>query len=257
MFYFERIGPSRFAASPFVAGAWNTAEQHIAPALGLLAHAVETDHAVRGDGPLRIARISYDILGTLPIDAVDVEVSVLRAGRTIELVEARLSHGGRVAVIARAWLLQAFDTRGIAGTAFPDLPPPQGLAPWDVGETWPGAFVRTVETRRLPQAQGRAASWVRSDAELVAGEPVSATAHMLGIVDIANGLAAREPIDQVGFPNVDLTVHLFAAPAGGWIGLDTLVSFGHDGLGLTHSIIHDLSGPIGTIAQCLSVRPKF
>ena len=31
-----------------------------------------------------LTRLSYDILGTLPMDACDVEVRVLRPGRTIE-----------------------------------------------------------------------------------------------------------------------------------------------------------------------------
>ena len=87
MFYFERMGPSSFLASEHVGGAWNPAEQHIAPALGLIAHAIEQDQAVRRTDRLRLVRLSYDILGTLPIDLVEVEVSVLRPGQTIELVD--------------------------------------------------------------------------------------------------------------------------------------------------------------------------
>ena len=254
MFYFERLGSTTFRASEHVGGAWNVAEQHIAPALGLIAHAIERDHAARRPDRLRIARLSYDILGTLPIDAVEIAVSVVRPGRTIELVEARLSHGGRVAVTARAWLLQAFDTVALAGSAFPAMPPPEAMTPWHGHEVWPGGFVRSVDVRRTALAKGRASSWVRSDLALVAGEDVSATAHALGIVDIANGLATREAPAEVAFPNVDLTVHLFAEPAGPWIGLDTAVSFGAAGIGLTHSTLHDSRGPIGTVSQCLTIR---
>lgn len=256
MFYFQRLGPNRFGASEHVGGAWNTAEQHIAPALGLLAHAIEIDHAARRESPLQIARISYDILGTLPIEPVDIEISVLRPGRTIELIEARLSHGGRLAVIARAWLLQAFDTAGIAGTAFADIPPPEDIAPWRPGEFWPGRFVRTVEVRRDALGKGRSQSWVRSDVALIERESVSATAHMLGILDIANGMAPREPMQAVAFPNVDLSVHLIASPRSSWLGLDTTVSFSDNGTGMTHSVMHDTWGPIGTVVQCLSVRPR-
>lgn len=256
MFYFERLGPSSFRASEHVGGAWNTAEQHIAPALGLIAHATERDHAARRDDRLRLVRLSYDILGTLPIDVVEVEVSVLRPGRTIELVEARLSHGGRTAVVARAWLLQAFDTAALAGTAFPAIPPPETMAIWPGSETWPGGFVRSVEVRRTELTKGRAASWVRSDLALVADEHASATAQALSIVDIANGLATREAPDVVAFPNVDLTVHLFAEPQGPWLGFDTAVSFGADGIGLTNSTLHDRSGPIGVVSQCLTIRSR-
>ena len=256
MFYFERLGPACFRASDHVGGAWNTAEQHIAPALGLIAHAIEQDHAARRADRLRIGRLSYDILGTLPIDVVEIEVSVLRPGRTIELVEARLSHGGRTAVVARAWLLQGFDTARLEGSAFAAVPPPEKMAPWQVGEAWPGGFVRSVDVRRIALAKGRAASWVRSDLALVAGESVSATAQALGLIDIANGLAARESAERVAFPNVDLTVHLFAEPQGQWLGFDTTVSFGAEGIGLTSSTLYDRTGPIGVVSQCLTIRSR-
>ncbi|MFN7242916.1 MAG: thioesterase family protein, partial [Dietzia cercidiphylli] len=56
-------------------------------------------------------------------------------------------------------------------------------------------------------------------------------------------------------PNIDLTAHLFREPRGEWVGFDTRVSFGPGGLGLTSSTLHDESGPIGTLAQTLTVRP--
>jgi hypothetical protein len=59
----------------------------------------------------------------------------------------------------------------------------------------------------------------------------------------------------VAFPNLDLTLHLLRPPVGEWIGFDTTVSFGATGLGLTSTVLHDLDGPIGTVAQTLTVRP--
>lgn len=254
MFYFERLGRNSFCASENVGGAWNTSEQHIAPALGLLAHAIERDHADRREDRLGIARISYDILGTLPIGVVEVEVSLLRPGRTIELVEARISHDGRIAVIARGWLLQTADTADLSGSRLSRIPPPQAIESWNPHELWPGGFVRTVEARRSLFDRGRAVSWVRTDAELIRGEPVSSMASALGIVDIANGLAPLVGVEDASFPNVDLTVHLFAAPKAGWLGFDTMTSFGRDGIGLTHSTLHDEDDPIGTVSQILTIR---
>lgn len=255
MFYFERLGPYSFRASENVGGAWNSAEQHIAPALGLVAHVIELHHAAQRQDPLRIARLTYDILGTLPIGVVEIQVSVVRPGRTIELVEARLLHKGRAALVTRAWLLQNFDTATFAGSALPTMPCPEAMTAWEPSEFWPGKFVRTVESRRMHLAQGRAKSWVRSNLALVAGEAVSATARMLGILDIANGMAPRTSMTKVAFPNVDLTVHLFTKPCGDWVGLDTSVSFGMEGIGLTQSTIYDINGAIGAVSQCLTVRP--
>lgn len=253
--YFERIGASSFHATSAVEGAWSTEEQHIAPALGLITHVIEQDHHARRGSDLQLGRLSFDILGTMLIERVDLEVRVLRPGRTIELVEAVLSHGGRPAVIARAWLMQVADTTELAGSSLPAMPDRDRLEPWSAGELWPGRFVRTVDIRRRQDEPGRAWSWLNPRIPLLEGEPVSPTARLLGLVDIANGLTPRMAPTEVAFPNVDLTCHLVAQPQGEWIGFDTTVTVGPAGLGLTDTVLHDERGPIGTVQQILTVRP--
>lgn len=256
MAYFERTGATTFRATEHVRGAWDLDTQHIAPAMGLLVHAVEQDRdARRGDG-LVLARLSYDILGTLPVDAVDVRVAVLRPGRTIELVEAALGHGGRTAATLRAWLLEPRDTAAVAGTSYPAIEPPDAMPPWDPTTVWAGGFIASAQVRRRETEPGRAAYWVRTDVPLLAGEDVSPLARAAGLLDIANGMTVRASPDDVLFPNVDLTAHLFAEPRGEWLGLDTTVSFGAHGLGLTSSVVHDEHGPVGTSSQVLTVRPR-
>ena len=124
MAYFERLGEHRFRATEHTGGAWDGETQHIAPALGLLAHEVERDRDVRRSDGLVITRLSYDILGTVPIAEVETGVEVVRGGRTIELVEAVLAYAGRPVVRLRAWLMQQRDTSAIAGTGLTRLPPP-------------------------------------------------------------------------------------------------------------------------------------
>ena len=254
--YFRRLSDQRFEATAHVGGAWATTEQHVSPALGLLAHAIEVDRDTRRDDQLPLARLSYDIFGAIPIDVVDVEVEVVRPGRTIELVEARLSHAGRVALVLRAWLLQPYETSEFAATTLARIEPPDRMAPWDPSTFWPGGFVGSVEVRRAEREPGRAAFWLRTSVALVDGEPVSDLARAVGLFDMANGMTPRAPSSRLLFPNVDLTAHLFASPQGEWLGFDTAVTFGDHGFGLTASTIHDLRGPIGTIAQCLTVRPR-
>ncbi|WP_110181210.1 thioesterase family protein [Nocardioides solisilvae] len=254
--YFERLDEGVYRPTEHVSGAWNSREQHIAPAIGLLAHLVERDHLARRDGdPLVLGRLSYDILGTLPLEPCEVELRVLRPGRTIELVEARLSHGGRAGLVLRAWLVAAGETTHLAGTTFPALPAPDALPEWDPSRVWPGGFIAGVRLRREQDEPGRARFWARTDVPLL-DEPVSATATALRLVDIANGMTVREDPRAVHFPNLDLTAHLFRTPEpGGWLGFDTTVSFGPGGLGVTSSRLHDERGPFGTLAQSLTVRP--
>ena len=255
MAYFQRTGAATYRATPHVGGAWSQEEQHIAPALGLLAHTVEADRDARRSDGLVIGRLSYDILGTVPVDEIEVATRVLRPGRTIELVEARLGHGGRDAVLLRAWLMEPRDTGTLEGTSFPRIAAPEQMEAWDPSTVWPGGFIESAEVRRTQAEPGRAAYWVRTPLPLVEGEQVSRLAAAAGLFDIANGMTVRVSPQAVAFPNVDLTAHLFAEPRGEWVGFDTTVSFGPDGLGLTSSVLHDEHGPIGTVAQLLTVRP--
>ena len=254
--YFLRTGETTFEPTEHVGGAWRTDEQHVAPALGVMTHAVEVEHrGRRPEDPLEISRLSFDILGVLSMDEVEVTVRVVRPGRTIELVEAVLSQGGRPAVVLRAWLLAGLDTGDISGTDLPVLTPPGDMPSWDPTTVWPGGFIASAEVRRDEEAPGCAQFWVRTDVPLL-DEPTSPLASAAGLVDIANGMTVREDPDEVLFPNVDLTAHLFRSPCPGWLGFDTAVSFGPGGHGLTSSVLHDEQGPFGTLAQTLTVRPR-
>ena len=255
MAYFERTGPRSFRATEHVSGAWIQDTQHIAPALGLLAHAVEADRDARRSDGLVVGRLSYDILGTVPVDEVEVDVEVVRPGRTIELVQATLSHARRSAVLMRAWLMEPRDTSGLAGTPHERIDPPEEMEPWDPTSVWPGGFIASAEVRRRQVEPGRAAYWVRTALPLVRDEEVSRFARVAGLLDIANGMTVRADPRTVAFPNIDLTAHLFEQPAGEWIGFDTTVSMGGGGVGLTSSVLHDALGAVGRAEQVLTVRP--
>src|ERR1700716_741655 len=119
-----RYEPTRATESP-----WDRKAQHGGPPAALLAHVI--DQTV--EGPLRIGRISVDILGPIPLREVVVEVSVIKPGRRVRLTEARMSVDGRVAVTARAWHIATGDPPPATGevqTAPPPLPPrPPPLPP--------------------------------------------------------------------------------------------------------------------------------
>lgn len=255
--YFVRESVTRFRPTRITGGSWNFEEQHIAPVVGLISHLILADRDARhGENKLRMRRFSCDILGTIPIEPFDVEVRVVRPGRTIELVEATLTHGGRAAVNARAWLVKEFDTADIAGSTVPRIPPADEMPQWQMDEVWHGGFVETVEVRRNSAGPGRAQFWLRSTRPLLADEEISTTARMLSVADVANGSATLVSPEEVAFPNLDFTAHLYRVPGGEWLGFDTHVSIGPTGAGLTQSVLHDEAGPIGTLAQTLTVRPR-
>ncbi|MFZ0160243.1 MAG: thioesterase family protein [Kineosporiaceae bacterium] len=252
-FYYERVGEDRYRPTRHVQGAWNDHEQHLAPVVGLLAHVVQR-HDPRPD--LQTARISYDVLGLIPLQESVVVVRTLRPGRTIELVEAALEVAGRTVVRATAWRLSRQDTSSVEGGYPPALPDAGTMPVWPVSDIWDGGYIASLRVHRAQDAApGRARSWVHSDVELVAGEAISPTASFLRLVDTANGIATLVSPTEWMFPNVDLTVHLFRQPIGPWVGFDTSVTFGGGGLGLTSSWLHDERGPVGRAEQILTVRP--
>jgi hypothetical protein len=187
-----------------------------------------------------------------------VRVETVRAGRTIELLEAVASAGGRDVVRARAWRLAAQETAGVAGGLPRPLPPRGSCLPFDGTATWPGGYIRSIEVVRGPGREpGAGQAWLRTPLPLVEGEPSTPVAAFLGLVDTANGMNVRLDPREWAFPNVDLSVHLYRTPQGGpgrWVGFDTLVTVGAGGVGLTSTTLHDEAGPVGRAEQILTVR---
>jgi hypothetical protein len=254
--YYERIDEHRYKPTAHAGGAWDPDEQHFSPLGGLVVHAIDRHLAARPDTGLVPARISYDILGRLALDECEIRVDTVRPGRTIELIEAVVLIAGRPVVRARAWLLATVDTSAVAAGPDDRLAPPEALAPWPMTSVWPGGYIASLDVRPLaPPAPGRTTAWISTRVDLVAGEPSSTLASYLALVDTANGIAVRQPPTAWMYPNVDLTVHLHRQPEGHWTGLDTTVTFGPTGQGLTSTVLHDLNGPVGHAQQILTVRP--
>ncbi|RUQ21695.1 thioesterase family protein [Kocuria sp. HSID16901] len=252
--YYVKEGDGRFRSTIHAQGAWNEHEQHMAPASGLLAHCLE-QHEPRED--MRIARISYEILGLIPAGEFEVVTTTLRPGRTIELIQAEMIAGGRTAIRASAWRLICTDTSEVAATEEASIPSRDQCTPWRGADEWPGGFIRSLDGLRAPEHRaGHGIGWVRPIFPLVDGEESPDWVHLMGAVDASNGIATRvAPGDKKWiFPNVDLQVHLFRRPEGQWLGLENEVSFGDDGIGLTSSILHDDHGAFGRAEQTLTLR---
>jgi hypothetical protein len=258
--YFERIDEHRYKPTHHVGGAWASDEQHFSPLGGLIVHALDRYLAARPDTPapgMVLSRISFDILGRLAVDECEIRVETVRPGRTIELLEATVRIADRPVVRARAWLLAALDTGAVAGGGADRLTPPDALASWDMSTLWPGGFIASLDFRPLtPPQPGRATVWASTGVDLVAGETASPLASYVALVDTANGIAVRQPPTAWMFPNVDLTIHLHRQPEGRWTGMDTTVAFGPTGQGITSTVLHDLTGPVGHAQQILTVRPQ-
>ena len=250
--YYRRLDDSTFMPTRHAQGAWQEAEQHMAPISALMTYVLE-HHEPRDD--MQIGRITWEILGMIPAQESHIEVVTIRPGRTIELLEATLTIGGRVIIRARAWRLSVQDTLAYAGNELAAMDGPDHAEPVDPTQEWPGGYIASLEMRALPGGRdGRRAVWIRARPNLVEGEDVTPIADLVTRADTANGVATRLRPTDLMFPNVELSLHLVRTPRSGWVGLDTAVTFGPTGLGLTSTTVHDEDGPIGKVEQCLTVR---
>ncbi|MGM8887848.1 acyl-CoA thioesterase domain-containing protein, partial [Psychrobacter sp. 1U2] len=145
-------------------GAWNEHEQHMAPATGLLT--VELEKFVP-QANMRVARISLDILGLIPLDEFTVTTRCIRPGKTIELIEAVMSSRGRNCIIARAWRLMTQDTSAVAGLEDQKaLHQPDELPVWGDMKGWPGGFIESVRLVAAPERRpGKGMVWITNDIE--------------------------------------------------------------------------------------------
>lgn len=253
-FYYEDLGGGRYRSTVHAQGAWNPHEQHMAPASGLIAHAL-VKHAPRPE--LRIARLSYEILGLIHGGECEVTTTTLRGGKTIELIQAELSAKGRTAIRAQAWRLLTSDSAAVAAVEDARIPPVEDCERWDGATVWPGGYIRALEMYRAPgHRPGKGTVWIRTPHPLVGGESSPDWVRLIGLVDTANGIAPRVQPGPGGwaFPNVDLQVHLYREPRGDLLGIQNSVTFGSDGIGLTSSVLHDVSGPFGRAEQILTLR---
>jgi hypothetical protein len=255
--YYLRRGNGRYEPTMAAESPWDPTAQHGGPPAALLAHVI--DQTV--DGPLRIGRISVDMLGPIPLREAVVEVSVMKPGRQVRLTEARMIVDGRVAVTARAWHIATGDHPPITAeeqTVPPAVPPRPatqpfypGLADWGYGRSIEWRF-----TRGGFDSLGAADVWARVRLPLVDGEALTGQDRALILADSANGLSLSLPLEKWFSIPPTMTATLLRQPTGEWVHLACRTYLAGDGLGLAHADLFDPDGLIGEAAQPLLVQKR-
>ncbi|NLA65382.1 MAG: thioesterase family protein [Leucobacter sp.] len=255
--YFIALGNGSYEPTQHAAGAWREDELHLAPVAGLIVHQLEQWRIAHAEPDMVFSRFTFEVLGQIAREQIDISVDVVRPGRTIELVEAVATIAGRVTIRGRAWLLKSSDTLAVEGNEFAAMPPIDECAETSWLKGWNGGFIDSINAvQPANNRPGRARAWVTSDVSLVAGEDTTVLADFAKLLDTANGIAVREDPTEWFYPNVDLSLHFFRTPTSGQVGLDGRVAFGANGIGLTSTVMHDADGPVGMIQQSLTVRSK-
>ena len=253
--FYVPLGDDRWLATVHTTGPWDPRSQHGGPPSALLGRAVE-QCAPRDD--VMVARMTVELLGPVPVGELEVRARMARPGRSVELVEAVMSAGGRDCARAQAWRVKrtqgaAIPSRHAPAPARPETAvagPPPG---------WVDGYLSAVEWRFARGGLGEggpATAWTRLKHPLVPDEEPSALQRVLAVADSGNGISAELDVSQWYFINPELTVHLHREPVGEWICLDAQTTVSEGGVGLATSVLSDEQGPAAVGAQSLLVAPR-
>jgi Thioesterase-like superfamily len=244
--------PGRFSATLHTGGPWAAELQHAGPPTALLAREL-----LRVAPPDKFAaRLTFELLGPIPVADVEVSAAIERPGRSVDLVTATMSAGGREVIRATAWFVVPSPIAVESDFAPPPLPARDARPPQPWGRSGYVSAMRWRFTHGGFEQPGPATVWGSMRLPLIAGEHPDPLTRLLTLVDSASGVSAVFDMREWLFINPELTVHLHRLPEGEWIGLDaeTLISSG--GAGLATATIFDRRGAVGRSAQSLLVRPR-
>lgn len=235
---------------------WTPEIQHGSPPLALLTKHIED---LAAGTPLRIGRLTLDILGAIPVTTVRVRAWVKRPGSRISMMAAEMlaereDGSWRAVAQVTAWLVATSDTSDAATDRYPPLTEGEAVA---VPHSWEGAkgYLETVSWRRQRTEDGAdALVWLAPLVPLIDAEDTTALQRAALVIDSANGVGAALDPQEFMFMNTDTTVHLHRLPAGSDFALRARGSIGPDGIGVTTAEIFDRRGFVGTSAQTLLVQ---
>jgi hypothetical protein len=252
--FYRRDGEGRFSATVHTQGPWDPAFQHAGPPAALLTRLMEG--LGEGEG-LRVARLTFDILGPIPIAPIDVRTRVVRPGRQVRLVESELRCGDRLTMRGAAWLVRAAP-EDVAATAPEAAPPWVEASETEIAPHWRCGFIAAMEWRFVRghyAEQGPATVWLRPRHPLCDGVPFSPASRAVIAVDSANGVSSELDIRRWRFIPPGLSVHCLRPARGEWICMDAVTTLQPGAPGLTTARLFDRDGAIGVAAQSLLVAP--
>ena len=150
-FYTDEDGT--LVPSELTRGPWDAGAQHAGPPAALLGRALERCEPREG---LRLGRVTFEILGPVPLAPLRASARVVRPGRSVELLEASLSGPDGEVMRAAAWRLQVGEVQlaeepGVR-PAGPEQGVETGLLQHGAGGRLPDRDGVSLRERRLPGA---------------------------------------------------------------------------------------------------------
>lgn len=254
--FYVPLGDGQWLATVHTTGPWDARSQHGGPPSALLGRAMQECER-RPD--MMIARFTCEILRPIPVGEISVAARVVRSGRSVELLEASVSAGGREVARASAWRVLRTDADPVPPRQLGPEGPPDEYPEMRRPRSWADGLLAAIEWRVLRggwHGAGPTAIWGRMRYPLIPDEEPTPLERVLILADSGNGVSWELDINRWHFINPELTVHLHREAEGEWICLDAQTAISPGGVGLATSVLSDVTGPVGVGAQSLLIAPR-
>ncbi len=230
-------------------GPWDAGAQHGSAVAATLARAVES---VETRVPMRPARFTVDLLSRVPLTPMRQEVEVVKMGRQIAVVDARLFSDDRIVARASALLIRDgaeldFPAAAKVPAEVP-IPPTEPMpAPPGPAFSFPGFWnaMDYVRSRGEMAGGAPASAWLRLRCRVAAGEDPTPFQRLAVASDMGSGIAGFLPFDRFRTINADISLHILRLPRSDWIGLDGETRVETDGIGQSTAQLFDEHGLVG------------
>ena len=260
--YLPTDDPNVYESTPIANAGWYDEGQHGGAIASLIVGHVEKLPTLV---PMDVARVTVELLRVVPLAPLRIETRVVREGKRIQIVEARVTDLGGTVVTA-AWVQRLRAARieipDNAGPGPSTLAAPQGCTPvgddpWGAGRPDKPMFYQdAVELREIYgkfAEPGPAAIWVRLKVAVVAGEEPTPAQRAVAAADFGNGLSPQLDVAHWVFMNTDLTVHLARPPVSEWVALEARSLYTDTGRAVSVGTLSDPEGHFGNSSQTLYV----
>jgi Thioesterase-like superfamily len=252
-----RLEGSRVVTGPAAGGPWDPKMQHGSAPSALITAVAE---AVPTAVPMRVARLTVDLMRPIPVAPLEIRTDILREGRKIQLCSIDLFADGKLCVRGtvlriRRERLELPDTVTSEKVA---LPPPEAgrLAEGKITENPFMACLKMSVVKGGFNKPGPGAIWFRVERPIIEGQANSPAMRAVVAADFCNGTSSVLDFRTWTFINGDLSVSLARDPVGDWVLLDAETWLGPDGSGIACAKLGDSQGYFGRAAQSILIEPR-
>lgn len=252
-----RLDGARAVAGPMAGGPWDPEMQHGSAPSALIVAIAE---AVPTATPMRVARLTVDLMRPVPVAPLEVRTEVLREGRKIQLCNIDLVSDGKLAVRGTVLKIrrESFDLPDTVANEPVVLPSPAAghVAQGKITDNPFMACLNMSVVKGGFNKPGPGAVWFSLARPIIEDRPNSPAMRAVVAADFCNGTSSVLDFRTWTFINGDLSVNLARDPVGEWVLLDAETWLGPDGSGIACARLGDAQGYFGRAAQSILIEPR-